>query len=134
MKRALVFLVVGPALVAAVTLLAVAQAGGTPAGEFAKVLATVLFFFTLPVSALAGSVDAYLTRTFAVPLRAPLIAAVGAVTASGLALILFSCLLPPAALKFFAMGGAACMGMCSLLANDYGWQGPVVQANSLLRN
>jgi hypothetical protein len=134
MKRALVFLVVGPVLVSTIATLAVAQATGAPHPEFARFLVTVLFFFTLPVAALAGSLDAYLARAFAVPLRAPLVAAVGAIIASGLALILFNCLLPPAALKFFAMGGAACMGLCSLLANEYGWQGPAVQANSLLRN
>ena len=135
MKRALVFLVVGPALVAVAALLAVAQAGGAPAGDVARLVAIALFFFTLPVAALAGALDAYLARAFAVPLRAPLVAAAGAVIASGLAWLLLSCLLPPPNfLTWFAIGGAACMGACSLLANDYRWQGPVVQANSLLRN
>jgi hypothetical protein len=134
MKRALVFLVVGPALVATVALLALTQAGGAPDGGLAKALATALFFFTLPVAALAGALDAFLVRAFAVPLRAPLIAAVGAVIASGLAFLLFNGFMPPSGLKFFAMGGAACMGLCSLLANEYGLRGPAVQANSLLRN
>ena len=133
MKRAIVFLVLGPVLVAVIAPLAVVQANGPR--DFAKFLAIILFFFTLPVSALAGSFDAYLARAFAVPLRAPLVAAVGAIIAAGLAYILFSCLLPPPDfLTFFAIGGAACMGLCSLLANEYGWHRPVVQANSLLRN
>jgi hypothetical protein len=135
MKRALVFLVLGPVLVSVIAALAFAKAAGTPDGEFAKLISIVLFFFTLPVAALAGSFDAYLARAFAIPLRAPLIAAAGAVIASGLAWILFSCLLPPPNfLIFFAIGGAACMGLCSVLANEYGWQGPAVHANSLLRN
>ena len=135
MKRPLVFLVAAPALVAIVAPLALAQMSGPPARDFLNVLAVVLFFFTLPVSALAGSLDAYLARALATPLRAPLIAAVGAVIASGLAFILFNWFLPPPSyLAYFAIGGAACMGLCSLLAGEYGGQGPVVQANSLLRN
>ena len=135
MKRALVFLVLGPVLVAVIAPLAVAQVSGPPARGVLQILAIVLFFFTLPVAALAGSFDAYLARAFAIPLRAPLIAAVGAIIASGLAYILFNCLLPsPYYLTFFAIGGAACMGVCSLLANEYGWQRPAVYANSLLRN
>jgi len=133
MRRALAFLVFGPAL-ASVTALLIMTEASSPPSYLREFLVIVLFFFTLPVAALAGSLDAYLARAFAVPLRAPLIAAVGAVIASGLALILFNCLLPPAALKFFAMGGAVCMGACSLLANEYGSQGPAVRANSLLRN
>jgi hypothetical protein len=42
--------------------------------------------------------------------------------------------LTPLSLEFFAIGGAACMGVCSLLANEYGSQRPAVYANSLLRN
>jgi hypothetical protein len=135
MKRALVFLVLGPVLVSVTATLAIAQAAGTPDREFARLLAAVLFLFTLPVAAIAGSFDAYLARAFAIPLRAPLIAVIGAIIASGLAWILFSCLSPPPNfLTYFAIGGATCMGICSLLANEYGWQGQVVQANSLLRN
>ena len=135
MKRALVFLVIGPVLASTVATLALAQAAGMPAPDFARLVAIVLFFFTLPVAALAGAFDAYLARAFAIPLRAPLIAAFGAIIASGLAWILFSCLLPqPNFLAWFAIGGAVCMGACSLLANEYGWHGPAVQANSLLRN
>ena len=135
MKRALVFLVLGPVLVAVVAPLAVAQVAGPPAEDVLRILAVVLFFFTLPVAALAGSLDAYLARAFAIQLRAPLIAAIGAIIASGLAYVLFNWLLPsPHYLTFFAIGGAACMGVCSSLANEYGWQGPAVHANSLLRN
>src|ERR1700740_3379107 len=90
MKRALVFLVLGPVLVAAVATLAIAQTAGVPDREFARLLAPFLCFFTLPVAALAGSFDAYLARAFAIPLRAPLIAAIGAVIASGLAYVLFN--------------------------------------------
>ena len=135
MKRALVFLVAGPVLVAIFAPLALAQVSGPPARDILHLFAVVLFFFTLPVAALAGSFDAYLARAFALPLRAPLIAAIGAIIASGLAWILFSCLLlSPHYLTIFAIGGAACMGICSLLADECGWQGPAVQANSLLRN
>jgi hypothetical protein len=133
MKRALIFLVLAPFLVAVLAALGVAALYPMDR-DCAKFLAVALFFFTLPVSALAGSLDAYLARAFTVPLRAPLIAVVGAIIASGLAFVLFSWILTPLSLEFFAIGGAACMGLCSLIANEYGWQQPVVHANSLLRN
>jgi hypothetical protein len=135
MKRALIFLVLGPLLASfIVAMVVIAQAAGASGREYAGALAVFLFFFTLPVASLAASFDAYLARAFAIPLRAPLIAAIGAIIASGLAYILVGCLLSLSSLKFFAIGGAACMGACSLLANDYGCAGPAVRANSLLRN
>jgi len=134
-KRALIFLVLGPVLVAFIARLVVALVAGPPAQDVLPLFAIVLFFFTLPVSALVGSLDAYLARAFAIALRAPLIAAAGAIVAFGLAYILFNWAVPsPSYLTCFAIGGAVCMGLCSLLANEHGWQGPAVQANSLLRN
>jgi hypothetical protein len=135
MKRALVFLVIGPTLVSTVAALAIAQVDGALSLDDARLVAIALFFFTLPVAAAAGSLDAYLARAFAIPLRAPLIAAAGAVIASGFVFFLLSSLVPsPNFLTWVAIGGATCMGLCSLLANEYGWHGPAVQANSLLRN
>ena len=128
------FLVAGPVLVAAIAPPIIAQAAGTPAPGVARIAAIALFFFTLPVGAVAGSLDAFLARAFAIPLRAPLIAAAGAVIASGLGWIVLSCFGPPPNyLTWFAIGGAACMGACSLLANDYGQHDTTVRANSLLR-
>jgi hypothetical protein len=80
----------------------------------------LLFLFTLPVSALSASFDGYLARSLPLSLRAPLTAIVGATVAGGLAGALFSCLLPPSMLMWFAIGGAVCMGACSLLSHDYG--------------
>ena len=135
MKRVLIFLVLGPLLAsAAVAMVVIAQAAGAPGREYAGSLVVFLFFFTLPVASLAASLDAYLALAFAIPLRALLIAAIGAIVASGLAYILVGCLLSPSSLKLFAIGGATCMGVCSLLANDYACQVPAVRANSLLRN
>jgi hypothetical protein len=131
MKRALAFLVFGPVLASVTTLLAMSQAGGPDHG-FAKIFASAVFFFTLPVSAMTGCVDGVLTDV-RIPLRAALTGVTGALVASVLAFVLFSCLFPPAAWLYFAFGGAACMGVCSLLANDYGTQGPAVHANSQLR-
>ena len=135
MRRALIFLVLGPLLASAtVAVVVIVQMAGAPVREYAGSLAVVLFFLALPVASLAASFDAYLERAFAIPLRAPLVAAIGAIIASGLAYIVLGCLLSPSSLKFFAIGGAACMGTCSLLANDYSCHGPAVRANSLLRH
>src|SRR5205823_5659404 len=70
MKRALAFLVLGPALAAATTLVVMAQAAG-PAHDVAKIFATAVFFFTLPVSAITACVDGVLNDV-PVPLRAGL--------------------------------------------------------------
>ena len=134
MKRALAFLLFGPALAAFTVMLVMAQVA-RPTYDLEKIFAVAVFFFSLPVAALAGCLDAYLARAFAIPLRAPLIAAAGSVISSGLAYILFSWFLPlPSFLALFAVGGAVCAGLCSLLANEYGGQRPAVYANSLLRH
>lgn len=135
MRRALIFLVLGPLLASVtVAIVAIVQMSGAPVREYAGSLAVVLFFLTLPVASVAASFDAYLERAFAIPLRAPLIAAIGAIAASGLAYLVLGCLVSPSSLKLFAIGGATCMGTCSLLANDYSCRGPAVRANSLLGN
>ena len=137
MKRTLIFVVVAPVSVF-VVVFCLGVAGGGKSPGFIPVIAAVLALLTIAVAALAGALDAYLARAFAIPLRAPLIATVGAIIASGLAsglsYMLFDCLPPPELLAYVAIGGAACMGMCSLLANDYGWRQSVAHANSLLRH
>jgi len=120
MKRAIAFLVFGPTLAASTAFLAMAQAGGSAHG-FAKIFAIAVFFFTLPVSAIAGCVDGVLNDAPA-SLRAALTAGVGAFVASALAFVLFGWLFASPIWAYFAFGGAACMGACSLLANECGRQ------------
>jgi hypothetical protein len=135
MKRALVFLVAAPVLVAATAFLFFLQLNGLAELGAARFLAMILFLFTLPVSVITGALDEYLARAFPVLLRVPMAAAIGAIVAAGLAFILFGDLLLPSSLPFFALGGAVWMGVCSLLANDYA-RAPLldVRGNSLLRN
>src|SRR6202022_3378394 len=108
MKRALVFLVLGPASVAFTFLLMCVIPAGAKSWDFAQFCAAALFSFTLPVSALSASFDGYLARSFPLPLRALLTAIVGATIAGGLACALFRCLFPPSMLTWFAIGGAVC--------------------------
>ena len=125
MKRPVMFLLLGPSLVAlAVWMVAVAIAGRVD-DAFVAVCATASFLLTLPVSAIAGLADGYLAPAMPAPLRALLTAAIGAVLASGLFLTLFTIMfsrpVPPE-----VMNGAFCaglflllpMGVCSLLSND----------------
>ncbi|MBR0717727.1 hypothetical protein [Bradyrhizobium liaoningense] len=119
--------------------LALAQAISPPPYDFERLVAVLLFLFTALVAAPACWLDAYLARSFAIPLRAPLIAAAGAVLApslaSGFAWMQFgSFWLPSAFLSCFAIGGAVCAGTCSLLANDYGSRETAAGAKDLLRN
>ena len=118
MKRVLAFFVFGPAL-AAVTALVMAQADGQQQYDIDKILAVAAFFLTLPVSAIIVCVDAVL-HDVPIPLRATLTATVGAVVSFGLAFILFGWSSPPRYLfTLLAIGGATCMGVCSLVANDW---------------
>jgi peptidoglycan/LPS O-acetylase OafA/YrhL len=118
MKRAFIFLLLGPTAVAIAGSWA-AFAAGVP-GYFVQFLALALFFLTFLVGVLAGLADGYLARTTPVLLRAPLTAMVGATVSAGMAFAFLHCLLPPPELMFLPLGGAVCMGACSLLANEYG--------------
>jgi hypothetical protein len=126
MKRPVVFLLLGPSLVAlAVWMVAVAIAGRID-DAFVALCTTASFLLTLPVSAITGLMDGYLAPAMPAPLRASLTAAIGAALASGLFLTLFTMMfsrpVPPE-----VMNGALCaglflllpMGVCSLLSNDH---------------
>jgi hypothetical protein len=132
MKRAVVFLVFGPALAAVSALLVMAQTAGAD-HDFAKIFATAVFLFTIPVSAITGCIDGVFCDA-PIPLRAALAAAVGAVVAFSLGFVLFSWLFPFAVWLYFAFGGATCMGACSLLASELCYRVPAMQEKSLLRN
>ena len=126
MKRVLAFFVLGPTL-AAVTALVTAQADGQQY-DIDKILAVAAFFLTLPVSAVIVCVDAVL-HDVPIPLRATLTATVGAVVTFSLAFLLFGWSSPPRYIfTLFAVGGAACMGVCSLAADD--WRRSAVPAGA----
>jgi len=127
MKRTVMFLLLGPSLVAlAVWMVAVAIAGRVD-DAFVALCATASFLLTLPVSAITGLADGYLASALPAPLRAPLTAAIGMTGAVSLVLALFTMMfsstVPPE-----VMTGALCAGLflllpmalCSLLSNDDG--------------
>ena len=119
MKRAFVFLLLAPTLVAVATWPYVAPAGGCD-----LILVAGLCLLTFLVSAITAPVDGYLARALPIPLRAPLIAIVGAALAVGTVCVLVSAvlrhwtMLPQWILIPFAIGAALCTGVCSLLSND----------------
>ena len=150
MKRALMFLLLGPALVVAPWLIFIAATEGL--GGPVDLVAAVLFVFTFLVAATTGLVDGCLARALPIHLRTLLTASVGALIACGLAYALFLEIFSPSAsiswlLMLFAIGGAAVMGTCSLLSHDYsdrsgpsiipaspgesGWSGPAGIRHSL---
>lgn len=117
MKRALVFLLLGPALAVLTTWIAV----GMPFESFAASIAVLFFLFTSPVSGIVGALDGQLARALPLLLRAPVTALVGATAA----MVLPRALLGPMPQDMsvpFGLGGAFCMGLCSLLAHDYNAQ------------
>jgi hypothetical protein len=135
MKRALVFLVAAPVLVAISAWLVVLQLHGHADCGDANALATILFFFVLPVSTVTGVLDEYLARAFPILLRLPITAAIGALAATGLAFVLFREFLASSSLPYFTLGGATCAGLCSLFVNAYARAPlPNVHGNSMLRN
>jgi hypothetical protein len=118
MKRAFVFLVLGPMAVA-ITVFSSLVAAGAP-GNLAQLLAAALAFLTFPVVIVAGAIDGCLARTTPIALRAPLTAIGGAAATAVVAFALLHCLLPPSELMFLPLGGAVCAGACSLLSHDCG--------------
>lgn len=118
MKRAFTFLLLGPALAATAWMIYVVTSNGPL--SFAAASAMILFIFTVFVAAIAALVDGSLARALPVYLRAPLTAIIGAAIPVGVILGWAGCVLPQQIWMPFAIGGALCMGACSLLSNDFG--------------
>ena len=129
MKRPVVFLLLGPSLVALAVWMVAAAIVGRIDDSFIGVCAITAFLLTLPVSSIAGLMDGYLARGLPTLLRASLTAAFGMTIAIGLILSLFAIIYSPA-VPPEVMNGALCagfflllpMGVCSLLSNDIGQQ------------
>lgn len=116
-RRALVFLLLGPILGVLVALAPDVASGGLNA--WLVLIGKQVFVIALLVSAITGLVDGILSRTLSIFLRAPLIAIVGAVAAIGLPAALLGPL-PQEMSVSLAIGGAFCMGVCSVLSHEYG--------------
>lgn len=127
MKRPVVFLLLGPSLVALAVWMVAAAIAGRIDDSFIGVCAITSFLLTLPVSSIAGLMDGYLARGLPTLLRASLTAAFGMTIAIGLILSLFAIIYSPT-VPPEVMNGALCagfflllpMGVCSLLSNDDG--------------
>ena len=123
MRRALVFLLLGPLAVAiSVTMAIVSPAGMDP--RFAELIATVIFVFTVPVSAVVGVIDSSLARRLRLAPRAGLVAAAGAIIPCVLIGVFSRGTAPADILLPVAICGAACAWLCALLAEGPGLQRP----------
>ena len=119
MRRAVVFLAVGPLAVATIWLIAMSGNGSVCRSDL--FFAAILFIFTMTVSAVVGLFDGYLEHALSIFARACLTGATGAIVAYVLAAELVFNLfgtLPSSVLATFAYGGAAYAGVCSLLAME----------------
>ena len=114
MKRAFVFVVLGPAL----AVLTIWVAVGMPFEAFAASIAPLLYIAIVPVSGIVGLLDGWLAQPLPVSLRAPLTALVGATAAVVLPAAMLGMMLQGFSTPF-GLGGAFSMGVCSLLAHDY---------------
>jgi hypothetical protein len=127
MNRTVVFLLLGPSLVALAVLMVAVAIAGPIDDAFVALCAMAAFLLTLPVSAITGLVDGYLARGLPALLRAFLTAAIGMTGAIGVVLALFMMMFSPT-VPPEVMNGALCagfflllpMGLCSLLSNDHG--------------
>jgi len=130
MKRPVVFLLLGPSLVALAVWMVAAAIAGRIDDSFIGICAVTSFLLTLPVSSITGLMDGYLARGLPTLLRAFLTAAFGMTIAIGLVLALFAMMFS-LTVPTEVMNGAICagfflllpMGVCSLLSNDYGKPG-----------
>ena len=127
MKRPVVFLLLGPSLVALAVWMVAAAIAGRIDDCFVGVCAIMAFLLTLPVSGITGLLDGYLARGLPALLRAFLTAACGMTIAIGLLLALFTMMFSPT-VPPEVMNAALCagfllllpMGLCSVLSNDDG--------------
>ena len=111
------FLLLGPILGVLVALSPDVASGGLNA--WLVLIAKQVFVIGLLVSAITGLVDGILSRSLSIFLRAPLTALVGAMAAIGLPAALLG-RLPQEMSMSLAIGGAFCMGVCSVLSHEYG--------------
>jgi hypothetical protein len=127
MKRPVVFLLLGPSLVALAVWMVAAAIAGRIDDSFIGVCAITSFLLTLPVSAITGLVDGYLARGLPALSRAFLTAAIGMTGAIGLVLALFTMMfsstVPSEVVNAAIYAGLFLllpMGLCSLLSDDDG--------------
>ncbi|MEZ5821282.1 MAG: hypothetical protein AB7I42_18050 [Bradyrhizobium sp.] len=119
MRRALVFLLLGPLAVAIAATIAILPPGRVDAG-IVWTTGALVFLMTLPISAVVGVIDSCLARRISVALRPGLTAAAGA-TIPCVGLIAFAHAAPvPSFLLPFAICGAASAGLCALYADGLG--------------
>jgi hypothetical protein len=116
MRRAFMFLLVAPISVATIWTI-YATVNHAPNG-FVELVAFGLLVFTLLVATLAALADSLMASTLPALVRAPLTGLVGAAIPASVILAYDGCLLPPSLVTPFGIGGALCMGICSLLSND----------------
>ena len=126
MKRTLVFLLLGPALVSLGVLMFVASIERIDSGFVAFCVMTS-FLITMPVSVITGLMDGYLARGLPTLLRAPLTGTIGMAIAVGAVLAFFTAAfsptVPPEVMNGALLAGVFLllpMGLCSLLSSDYG--------------
>lgn len=114
MKRAFMFVLLGPALAVLASWVFV----GMPFESFAIFIGMLLFIFVIPVSGVIGFLDSQLSTVFPILARAPLMALIGATAAIVLPRAFLGGL-PQDLSMPLAIGGTLCAGVCSLLAHDY---------------
>jgi hypothetical protein len=124
MKRAMVFLPLGPALVALEAWIFTALVLNMPGG-WVGFIAALSFVFALPVSAIAGLLDSCLARSLPPLLSAPLTAAISMIISVVFALAMLSMqggTLSNDVIDHVISAGLFLllpMGVCSLLSHNY---------------
>jgi hypothetical protein len=115
-RRFYVFMLLGPILALGGAASLDIVAGRCPRYDEGFVMALL---FGGVVSAVARTMDELFALAFPIPVRAPLTAIVGAAVAVGLLLAIIRKMLPVETLMPFAILGAICMGVCSVLSDDF---------------
>lgn len=113
--RGVVFMLLGPMLIAFAIWLLLVSTGGPCIGGFAMFCAGLFFLFACAVAVVAKLVDTGLARV-PKPLRAFLTAIIVAAIAVGLILVSIGMMLPMWILSPFVITSAYCAGLCSLLS------------------
>lgn len=124
LRRALVFVLLGPVFGILVALSQEVAVRGSFPGDYVEGCVTV-YFFSLVVSVITAPADGFLACVLPIPERGPFTAVIGAAVAVGLSLYWWTQMgnkLVPPSLHWqipIAIVGGLSMGACSLLSHNY---------------
>ena len=122
MRRAFVFLLLGPLVVAVIGAAPIMAAFRVADSQMMALMVAAIFVVSLPAWAVVGLIDSLLAHHFTTPQRVGLTAAAGAIVPCALLGLVAHGAVPSPILLPLAICGAVATSLCALLAGSPGSQ------------